>query len=128
VESIYDTFITRVSEGRNLSKEYIDSIGQGRVWTGRDALELGLIDVLGGLETAIKLSSEMANLENYRIVNLPKQKDLFEALTDDLMEGKIKNTIIKKELGDFYHSYIELKNIKSMDEIQMRMPQNFEIR
>ena len=78
VESIYDTFITRVSEGRNLSKEYIDSIGQGRVWTGRDALELGLIDVLGGLETAIKLSSEMANLENYRIVNLPKQKDLFE--------------------------------------------------
>lgn len=128
VVSIYDTFISRVSEGRNLSKEYVDSVGQGRVWTGRDALDLGLIDVLGGLETAIKLSSEMAGLENYRIVNLPKQKDPLEVLIDDIMNGKIRNTIIKKELGDFYPSYLELKNINSIDKIQMRMPINFEIK
>ena len=128
VENVYDTFIGRVALGRNLSKEYIDSIGQGRVWTGRDALELGLVDVLGGLETAIEISSNMADLQDYRIVNLPKQKDPLEVLLQDLMGEEVRSSIVKKELGDFYDTYMELKNINSMDQIQMRMPQTFEIR
>jgi protease-4 len=128
VENVYDTFISRVSLGRNLSKEYVDSIGQGRVWTGRDALELGLVDVLGGLETAIEISSNMADLQDYRIVNLPKQKDPIEVLLQDLMGEEVRSSIVKKELGDFYDTYMELKNINSMDQIQMRMPQTFEIR
>jgi protease-4 len=128
VENVYDTFISRVSLGRNLSKEYVDSVGQGRVWTGRDALELGLVDVLGGLETAIEISSNMADLQDYRIVNLPKQKDPIEVLLQDLMGEEVKSSIVKKELGDFYDTYMELKNINSMDQIQMRMPQTFEIR
>lgn len=128
VENVYDTFISRVSLGRNLSKEYVDSVGQGRVWTGRDALELGLVDVLGGLETAIEISSNMADLQDYRIVNLPKQKDPIEVLLQDLMGEEVRSSIVKKELGDFYDTYMELKNINSMDQIQMRMPQTFEIR
>ena len=128
VENVYNTFISRVSLGRNLSKEYIDSVGQGRVWTGRDALELGLVDVLGGLETAIEISSNMADLQDYRIVNLPKQKDPIEVLLQDLMGKEVRSSIVKKELGDFYDTYMELKNINSMDQIQMRMPQTFEIR
>jgi protease IV len=128
VENVYDTFISKVSLGRNLSKEYVDSIGQGRVWTGRDALELGLVDVLGGLETAIEISSNMADLQDYRIVNLPKQKNPIEVLLQDLMGEEVKSSIVKKELGDFYNTYMELKNINSMDQIQMRMPQTFEIR
>lgn len=128
VENVYNTFISRVSLGRNLSKEYIDSVGQGRVWTGRDALELGLVDVLGGLETAIEISSNMADLQDYRIVNLPKQKDPIEVLLQDLMGEEVRSSIVKKELGDFYDTYMELKNINSMDQIQMRMPQTFEIR
>ena len=128
VENVYDTFIIRVSLGRNLSKEYVDSVGQGRVWTGRDALELGLVDVLGGLETAIEISSNMADLQDYRIVNLPKQKDPIEVLLQDLMGEEVRSSIVKKELGDFYNTYMELKNINSMDQIQMRMPQTFEIR
>ncbi|MEJ6734350.1 MAG: signal peptide peptidase SppA [Flavobacteriales bacterium] len=128
VENVYDTFISRVSLGRNLSKEYVDSVGQGRVWTGRDALELGLVDVLGGLETAIEISSNMADLQDYRIVNLPKQKDPIEVLLQDLMGKEVRSSIVKKELGDFYDTYMELKNINSMDQIQMRMPQTFEIR
>lgn len=128
VEKVYDTFISRVAVGRSLTKEYVDSIGQGRVWTGRDALELGLIDVLGGLETAIEISSNMANLQDYRIVNLPKQKDPIEAFVEDLMGGEVSNSFIKKELGQFYDTYMELKNINKMDKIQMRMPQTFEIR
>lgn len=128
VENVYDTFISRVALGRNLSKEYVDSVGQGRVWTGRDALELGLVDVLGGLETAIEISSNMADLQDYRIVNLPKQKDPIEVLLQDLMGEEVRSSIVKKELGDFYDTYMELKNINSMDQIQMRMPQTFEIR
>ncbi|MEJ6794624.1 MAG: signal peptide peptidase SppA [Flavobacteriales bacterium] len=128
VENVYDTFISRVAIGRNLSKEYVDSVGQGRVWTGRDALELGLVDVLGGLETAIEISSNMADLQDYRIVNLPKQKDPIEVLLQDLMGEEVRSSIVKKELGDFYDTYMELKNINSMDQIQMRMPQTFEIR
>jgi protease-4 len=128
VENVYNTFISRVSLGRNLRKEYIDSVGQGRVWTGRDALELGLVDVLGGLETAIEISSNMADLQDYRIVNLPKQKDPIEVLLQDLMGEEVRSSIVKKELGDFYDTYMELKNINSVDQIQMRMPQTFEIR
>ncbi len=128
VENVYDTFISRVSEGRNLTKEYVDSIGQGRVWTGRDALELGLVDVLGGLEQAIEISTKMANLKDFRIVNLPKQKDPIEILIEDLMSGKLKKAVVKNELGEFYNTYHNLKSIKSMDEIQMRMPQTFKIR
>lgn len=128
VEKVYDTFISRVALGRSLTKEYVDSVGQGRVWTGRDALELGLVDVLGGLETAIEISSNMANLQDYRIVNLPKQKDPIEAFFEDLMGGEVSNSFVKKELGEFYETYMELKNINKMDKIQMRMPQTFEIR
>ena len=128
IENVYDTFISRVSEGRNLTKEYVDSIGQGRVWTGRDALELGLVDVLGGLEQAIEISTKMANLKDFRIVNLPKQKDPIEILIEDLMSGKLKKAVVKNELGEFYNTYHNLKSIKSMDEIQMRMPQTFKIR
>jgi protease-4 len=128
VEKVYDTFISKVATGRNLTKEYVDSVGQGRVWTGRDALELGLIDVLGGLESAIKISSEMADLKDFRIVTLPKQKDPIEAFVEELMGGEVSNSFIKKDLGDFYDTYMELKNINTMDKIQMRMPQTFEIR
>ena len=70
----------------------------------------------------------MADLQDYRIVNLPKQKDPSEVLLQDLMGEEVRSSIVKKELGDFYDTYMELKNINSMDQIQMRMPQTFEIR
>ena len=78
VEDIYDTFITHVSEGRSMSKEAVDAIGQGRVWTGTDALDLGLIDVLGGLEDAIDIAANMANLENYRISSCQNKLTLWK--------------------------------------------------
>jgi protease-4 len=127
VENVYDTFISRVSKGRSISKEMVDDIGQGRVWTGRDALEIGLVDVLGGLEDAISIAEKMANLNDYRIVNLPKIKDPLEKMIEELMNGQVKNYIIKSELGEFYKPYMELKNINKIDKIQMRMPTQFQI-
>ncbi len=126
VEDIYDTFITHVSEGRSISKEAVDAIGQGRVWTGTDALDLGLIDVLGGLEDAIDIAANMAGLENYRINYLPKQIDPMEELIKDLTGGA-KASVLENELGESYQLYKEVNNFLEMDEVQMRIPYSFEI-
>ena len=126
VKDIYETFISHVAEGRNMSKKEVDAIGQGRVWTGTDALDLGLVDVLGGLEDAIDIAAKMADLENYRISSLPKQIDPMEKLINDLT-GNAKASILENELGESYQLYKELNNLLEMDKLQMRMPYSFKI-
>jgi protease IV len=126
VEQVYDTFITHVSEGRSMSKEAVDAIGQGRVWTGTDALGLGLVDVLGGLEDAIEIAVNMADLENYRISSLPEQLDPVQELIKEITGGA-KAAILEDELGESYKFYKELNNILELDQIQTRMPLYFEI-
>src|SRR5205814_6840204 len=66
IEKIYDTFITRVSEGRHIDKAMVDSIGQGRVWSGTDAKKIGLVDVIGGIDKAIEIAAHMAKADKYR--------------------------------------------------------------
>lgn len=84
VEKVYGTFIGRVSAGRGLSTDSVDAIGQGRVWAGGDALNLGLVDTLGGIRDAIALAAEMAELESYRPISYP----IYEAsLMDQFLEG-----------------------------------------
>ena len=126
VEMIYDKFITHVAEGRNMSKEEVDAIGQGRVWTGKDALALGLIDVLGGMEDAIAIAADMAKLESYRITKLPIEKNPLEKILEDLT-GQVKSRVIKNELGNIYPYYKQMNDIVKMEKIQMRMPNQFEI-
>ena len=126
VKDIYETFISHVAEGRNMSKKEVDAIGQGRVWTGTDALDLGLVDILGGLEDAIDIAAKMADLENYRISSLPKQIDPMEKLINDLT-GNAKASILENELGESYQLYKELNNLLEMDKLQMRMPYSFKI-
>jgi protease-4 len=126
VEMIYDKFITHVAEGRNMTKEEVDSIGQGRVWTGKDAIELGLVDVLGGMEDAIAIAADMANLDSYRITKLPIEKNPFEKIIEDL-GGQVKTRIIKSELGNVFPYYKKMNELMNIEEIQMRMPNQFEI-
>ena len=126
VELIYDKFISNVSEGRNMSKEEVDAIGQGRVWTGKDAIELGLVDVLGGMEDAIAIAADMANLDSYRITKLPIEKNPIEKILEDL-GGQVKTRIIKNELGSAFPYYKQMNEIVNMEKIQMRMPNQFEI-
>ncbi len=126
VELIYDKFISNVSEGRNMSKEEVDAIGQGRVWTGKDAIELGLVDVLGGMEDAIAIAADMANLDSYRITKLPIEKNPIEKILEDL-GGQVKTRIIKNELGNAFPYYKQMNEIVNMEKIQMRMPNQFEI-
>lgn len=121
VEDIYGVFIGHVAEGRGKSKEDIDAIGQGRVWSGVNAKEIGLIDEFGGLTDAIEGAKELAKLEDYRIVEYPKQEDPFEALLKDF-GGEIKSYVIENELGTSYTYYNRLNKLTKLKGVQARIP------
>lgn len=121
VESTYSTFVQHVAEGRHMTFEAVDAIGQGRVWTGENALKLGLVDVLGDLDDAVKIAANMAGVENYRITKLPKQSDPIESLLKDF-STKIKNRAIENELGVAAKYYKTLQSLKDKKEVMARMP------
>ncbi len=127
VERIYDIFITHVSEGRKMSKAAVDSIGQGRVWTGIDAKRLGLVDVLGGLNDAIAIAAGKANLTKYRTIALPEQKEFFEKLMQDL-NTEARTSFMKEQLGDAYEYYKGLNNLVKQNGILAKMPMTLEIK
>lgn len=95
VEKIYDTFITHVSEGRKMDKSAVDSVGQGRVWSGTDAKALGLVDEIGGLDAAIEIAAKLAKLDKHRTISLPEQKDFMKQIMEDFGE-EAKISAVKK--------------------------------
>lgn len=126
IEDGYDTFISRVAEGRKMEKSAVDEIGQGRVWAAANAKEIKLIDAYGGLTDAINLAKKMANLDNYRIVNLPKLKDPFEELLKGF-SGSARASFMKDEMGENYKYYEQLRSIISQRGVLARMPYDIEI-
>ncbi len=128
VDEIYDIFLKRVADGRGISKDAVHEVAQGRVWTGTQAKERGLVDVLGGLEDAIAIASNMAGLEegDYRIYNYPKREKPIEKLLKSLGEST-KTDLLKEELGPFYSQYQKLKELSEMRGVQARIPFELEI-
>lgn len=126
VEEIYDDFVSHVAEGRKLSWEQVDSIGQGRVWSGANALGIGLIDEFGGLKDAIEVAKEKAGLEHVRIISLPKQKDPFEEMLKQLT-GNVSASFIEQKLGSTYKYYEKLEKVLQYEGIQARLPFFIEI-
>ncbi|MCD4745425.1 MAG: signal peptide peptidase SppA [Bacteroidales bacterium] len=126
VERIYQTFIEHVAEGRKLTTAQVDSIGQGRVWSGVDAKRIGLIDEFGGLEKAIEIAANMAELDDYRIISLPKQKDPFTQIIEDVFGG-VQISILEKKLGINYQYYNYLQSIYNMKDVQARLPYEINI-
>lgn len=124
IDNFYATFISHVSVGRNMPVEKVDEIGQGHVWSGTDAKEIGLVDELGGLNDAVKAAAELAAIEDYRIVEMPALLDPFEKLITDLM-GESTQTLLQKELGTNYKYYKYVKGLAEIKGIQARLP--FEI-
>ena len=120
VEDIYETFISHVSEGRKITKEQVDLIGQGRVWSGTDALSIGLIDEIGGLEAAIVSAAELAELKDYRIITLPKKIDMFEEFIKSFSAKQ--NIIFPDFLGISEKTINQLEFLNSKDKIQARIP------
>lgn len=124
VNDIYDQFLGVVSKGRKMTKEQVHELAQGRVWTGNDAKERGLVDVIGGLDVALKIAADKGGLTNYRIKELPVQKNPFEELVMGF-SAQTKADILKEELGENYKYYMQLKRATKHQGILTRMP--FEI-
>lgn len=126
VENVYDLFLGRVSENRNMSREAVDEIGEGRVWSGIDAKRLGLIDDFGGLYDAIDLAAEIAGLDEYRLLELPVQKDPIMQLIEEL-SAESYSALLKAELGVFYKDYVRARSAMEMNGIQARLPVSLSI-
>lgn len=122
VTETYDNFITLVSETRDLRKTFVDSIAQGRVWSGTDALEIGLVDELGGIDKAIAYAADKAGLTSYSIKEFPKQKDPLENLFKTETQEYYTKAVMKNNLGASYKYLEAIENISRIEGIQALMP------
>ena len=124
VEDIYSTFTKRVADGRKMTVAQVDSIGQGRVWAGADAINIGLVDKLGSIDDAIEKAAQLAKVSNYSIVYYPKQNDWFTMLfskEDDI------DAALKAKLGHLYFTYEGLEQLMNQKGVQARMPMDIYI-
>lgn len=130
VERVYNTFVNRVATGRNMTFEQVHKAAQGRVWTGKEALEKGLVDELGSLEDAIKIAAELADVKTYRIRNYPSYKKDFKNAFKIMPFAKAnKNEILREALGDeTFRMYNTINEVKNMKGVQARIPFIFEIK
>ncbi|MGV8878322.1 MAG: signal peptide peptidase SppA [Sphingobacteriaceae bacterium] len=117
----YADFTAAVAQGRKKSVQYIDSIGQGRVWTGTQALKIGLVDRLGNIQDAIASAAKKAKLTEYKLVTYPDQQSIFKELSSGL-SAETKAYLLKNELGEAYPYYRQLKSALRMSGLQARLP------
>jgi len=122
VDETYNTFLSNIQEGRNMPYEELEEIAKGKIWSGINAKENGLIDMFGGLNTAINVASEKAGVYHYEVLELPAQKEPLEMLMTGFKTQAFE-WMLKKELGEDYIRYASLKNmLNSNDLIQAIMP------
>ncbi|WDF67729.1 signal peptide peptidase SppA [Sphingobacterium oryzagri] len=126
VNRVYGTFIGKVAQGRKISTQAVDSIGQGRVWTGEQALGNGLVDGIGGIDRAIRAAAAKAKLNDYKVMYYPTVKDPFSSFLGTSKE-RIKAWVLEDDLGA-YREYIEqLRTITKSSGIQARLPYSIEV-
>lgn len=117
----YDLFVKRCAEGRNMSVQEINSIAEGRVWTGTDAFKNGLVDIIGNLDKVVSIAAQKANLVEYQIREYPAKEDFATKLMK-LLTGDIELKILKSRLGDQYEILKRVKQVENIYGIQARMP------
>jgi protease-4 len=123
VEQIYKTFVSHVAQGRKMSFTQVDAIAQGRVWTGADAIKIGLVDKIGGLHDAIQEAARLAKIKTFNTQNYPEYKKNFDDFLENFPFAKTKERWIKEEIGeDNYKMMQQIKRIQSYKGIQARMP------
>lgn len=127
IADIYDDFTSKVATGRGKTQAEVDSIGQGRVWSGEDAKNLGLVDEMGGLNDAIKSAAQLAGLTEYELINYPKLIDPFQALVNEFT-GQKEASVLQEIFGDQYFIFENVKSIQKMKGPQARLPFVMEIR
>ena len=121
IEKIYSDFVGKVASGRKMSPVSVDSIGQGRVWSGTSALKIGLVDEMGGLKDAIKGAAKLAGIESFSVRELPVLEDPYTRIISQL-SGELRMSILKNELGESIKFYNMVQEIKGMSGIQARLP------
>ena len=123
VVKTYNDFTGRVAEGRGLTQTYVDSIGQGRVWAGTDAIKIGLVDQLGDMEDAIAYAVQKAELgSDYKVTEWPKQKDFFTRMMESINESDKLDVAMKQKMGVYYNYLQGLDNLQKNTGIQARLP------
>lgn len=128
IEDGYETFISRVAEGRGMHPDSVKKVASGRVWTGTQAKERGLVDVLGGLDTAIEIAVAKINAgDDYRVVYYPEQEPWFEELFSSFGD-KVQARILQTQLGENYYLIEKIKNLQNYQGVQVRMPQDIVIK
>lgn len=127
INQIYDVFTKKAAQGRGMTQDKLKEYASGRVWSGAEAKQRNLVDVFGGLETAIEIAAAKANIkDDYRITELPARKSFLEELMGDA--GKqVKETQVKAELGELYPLYNMYKKVEHIQGIQTRMPYNLTV-
>ena len=125
VENVYSVFISNVGKSRNMTTEMVDSIGQGRVWSGSNAYDLGLIDYFGGMKDAIEEAAKMANITNYTLLELPKELSTIEMLMKSF-EAKISGSVNNELVNTLKHYEFVTNTIKNYG-VVAKMPYNMEI-
>lgn len=128
VEDVYDMFLKRVADGRGMTTAEVDSVAQGRVWAGTDAIKKGLVDELGGMDVAIERAAELAEIEDYKLKYLPTYKKDLEDMFGGFGLIQSKEEILKEELGEA--NYMLMQRIKKVTEqkgIQLMLPYEIEI-
>jgi protease-4 len=127
VEDGYDVFISRVAEGRGMSKEAVLEIASGRVWSGLQAKNNGLVDVLGGLEDAVQIAATKAGVEeDYRVLYYPEQKTMLERFLAELSQD-VQTTYMRLKLGSAYFIYQQIEKAKQHEGIMVRLPYDIHI-
>ncbi|PSR11435.1 MAG: signal peptide peptidase SppA [Bacteroidetes bacterium] len=123
-DQMYQTFLKRVSTGRNISVADVDSVAQGRVWVGTTALQKGLVDELGGLEKAIENAATLAKITSYKTTTYPKPQNPWERLFNEIMNPQetIQKAMLKDQLGTMYPYYNYLQEMADGQGMQMRLP------
>ena len=125
VNSGYKLFVKRVADGRNMKVEDVDKIGQGRVWLGKDALKLKLVDKLGGVDDAIAKAAELAKVSgDYRTKSYPAAPSFVDQIFNTMQgsNGNYLDEQLKATLGNYYEPVMMMKNISNQSPLQARMP------
>lgn len=127
IERGYDLFLTRCAEGRGVSKDSLATIAEGRVWTGNQALKIGLVDAIGGIDDAVKEAAKLAELEKYSTKTYPRKADFFEMFMNSSKDDMV-NAAVKEYLGEDYVEFKKIKDIKNFDYVQARLPYQIQIK
>lgn len=134
VEQVYGVFVSRVAQGRKLTPEAVDAIGQGRVWSGTDAQRIGLVDEIGGLDAAVKYAAKKANMKDYGTVDYPEYEADFNTFLQNMGNGGVsmlqsRESLIKQEVGEENYRIIErLRRVSQIKGTQAMMPFEINIR